>query len=164
MPSTVRSDLNKTVHAEFTPAQFGAAVLPVAAFTYRVSEPLGISLTGWEANMQMNDNADININNGIVVELIENLLFPHDQASITAILQGRAPGGNSMFFIGFNSATQYINTFRQYQYPIQLRYGTEYTLYMRALMAAVVTDLITLSLTAFGYPNADQGQPVIQLR
>jgi hypothetical protein len=164
MPSSVRSDLNKRIGADFTPLQFQQAVIPIAAFTYRVSEPLGLSMTGYEATMFFDDNVDNNINNGVIVEMIENLLMPSDQDAINAILTGQAPNGNSIFFTATNALTQYITNHRQYNYPIQLRYGTSYTVYVRGLMAAVLTNNLHLMLTIFGFPNADQNQPVIQLR
>jgi hypothetical protein len=164
MGSRIGSDLNKRIGASFTPAEFGAAVIPVVAYTHRVSEPLGISVTGWEANMFFLDNTDRDPNNGIIVELIENFLMPDNQVAITAALSGQTPHGNSIFFTARNSDTQYISDHRDYDFPIQLRYGTPYAFYVRPLMAAVLTNTLAISLTLFGFPNTDQNQPMIQLR
>lgn len=163
MSSTVSANLNKQILSTFTPAQFQAAVIPVTAWTRKIQEPMGVSLTGWEVNLLLEDNTNRDPNNGVIVELFENTDFPSEQAQITALLVN-PPIWNSVFFLGYNSDTQYISTHRQYPNPFQLRYGISYALYMRALVAAVLTQPMSLSLTVFGFENVDTGAPQIQLR
>lgn len=164
MPSTVGTTLNKRIHSAFTPLEFQQAVIPVSAYTVKVSQPLGVSLTGWEAQVQLNDNTDVNPLNGLIVEMLENISFPTDQPSITALLSSPQSTFNSVFFIGVNDSGQYFGAHRQYQSPFQMRYGISYSIYVRGLFAAVITDIFVISLTVFGFENADQTQPVIQLR
>jgi hypothetical protein len=161
MPFRIGSQLNRTITAYFDAAEIPIIVVPVSAYTAKVSQPKGISMTGFEATMVMLDPANVNPLNGMDVELLENTMFPSDQASITALLGRFQP--DSVFYIRAQSDNQVVNIHRQFTAPLQLRYGTSYAMYARALLATI-TGQIFITLTLFGYENADETQPVIQLR
>lgn len=167
MPSRVGNDLNKTISAHFTMDEILVGTfMPVVAYTVRVSQPKGLSLTGFEATMMYDVSSDVNDSSFIVIELLENFIFPNDQPSINHIFFPGPRGGDSIFFIS-DTLPKYTQSFNRVwtAAPIQLRYGTSYSLYVRASPNLTTIHAgISLFLSALGYENVDTDVPHIQLR
>lgn len=173
MSSTLGQNLNKRIRAQFSAAEYNLLVPslppgtnPVAVYTHRVSEPKGVSITGFDANLQIYGQADINQFNSFRFEILENTIFQGgDQTTFDAVINEGSRTNNSMLLIIEDVPGRYCNIHRQYESPLQFRFGTSYSIWTGpALNVSPVTDFIVVSLTVYGFPNVEQGTPHIQMR
>lgn len=166
MPSSIGGQLNKLVESEFSPAEYAAFAAPISAVVYTVQHSEGVSLTGIEANCHFGEAPPALTT--LAVYLVDGVALPNDQTGLDGIFN-TSYGNivyNSIFRIGESVVNNELQIHRDWSYPIQLRYGHQYSLLalLRSADQSSLTIPVSLSITGFGFVNGQDGVAQLKLR